>query len=171
VLVTGLAAGAAGVTCETVDDAGVVRTAGLTALVTVLVAPVAAPAAALAAVLAVPLAAPVAVLAAPVTALVTAGRTGPGGPESGRTVAAAAGVADSRPMPTRMHRPPKAAPTVYKSTFRADRHQPFMRVTLITQNTDVHTPETISRRFFVGRRIIQHGCRASYIPGFSHDSP
>jgi hypothetical protein len=106
VLVTELAAGAAGVTCETVDDAGVVRTAGLTALVTVLVAPV--------------------------TALVTAGRTGPDGPELGRTVAAAAGAADSRPMPTRMHRPPKAAPTVYKSTFRADRHQPFMRVTLIT---------------------------------------
>jgi len=78
------------------------------------------------------LAAPVTVLAAPVTTLVTAGRTGPGGPELGRTVAAAAGVAASRPMPTRMHKPLKAAPTVYKSTFRADRHQPFMGVTVVT---------------------------------------
>jgi hypothetical protein len=74
----------------------------------------------------------VTVLAAPVTALVTEGKTGPGGPELGRTVAAAAGVAASRPMPTRMHRPPNAAPTVYKSTFRADRHQPFIHVTLVT---------------------------------------
>jgi hypothetical protein len=109
----------------------VVRATGLTALVTVLVAPVAAPAAVLAAVLAVPVAALVAALAIPVTApvavlvaalaaLVMAGRSGLGGPELDGTAAAAAGVAASRPMPTRMHRPPKAAPMVYKSTFRAD---------------------------------------------------
>jgi hypothetical protein len=152
-----LAAEAAGVTCETVEDAGAVRAAGLTALVAVLAVPVAAlvavlavPVAASVAVPAVPvtvlavpvtapvavlpaeLAAPVTVLAAPVTALVREGRIGPGGPELDGTAAAAAGVAASRPMPTRMHRPPNAAPTVYKSTFRADRHQPFMRVTVVT---------------------------------------
>jgi len=121
----------------------VVTAAGLTALVAVAAAPVAVPAAVLAAelvvpvaALAVPVTAPVvvlaAVLAAPVTVLVTEGRTGPSGPELAGTTAAAAGVAASRPMPTRRHRPPSAAPMVYISTFRADVHQPFMRVTLIT---------------------------------------
>jgi len=74
----------------------------------------------------------VAVLAVVVTALVTGDKIEPGGPELGGTMAAAAGVAASRPMPARMHRPPSAAPMVYKSTFRAGRHQPFMRVTVVT---------------------------------------
>jgi hypothetical protein len=187
-LVAVLAAGAAGVTCETVDDTGVVRAAGLTALVTVLVPPVAASAAVLAAELAVPVtvlavpvaapvaeptavvAAPVAVLAAPVTVLDTEDKTEPGSPELGGTVAASAGVAASRPMPTRRHRPPSAAPTVYESTFRAGRHQPFTSVTLITENVDVHTRDAISVIFSSGGRIIRSGCDALCFPGLSGDS-
>jgi len=163
------------VTCETVEAAGVVRAAGLIALVALPEDPVAALEAVLAAVLAVPVTASVALLAVPVTALavpvtapaalgtvlatpatvlVNEGRTGPGGPELGATAAAAAGVAASRPMPTRMHRPPNAAPTVYKSTFRADRHQPFMRVTLVTQIANVYTRDAISASFSHDRWII-----------------
>jgi len=45
--------------------------------------------------------------------------------------AALAGLASSRPIPNATHRPPTTAPQVYKNTFRASWHQPFMRVTLI----------------------------------------
>jgi hypothetical protein len=137
--------------------------AGVAAPAALVTAPVTVPAALVVAVLAAvvvlltALAAPVAELVATPTALVTVPVTvdrTEDGPEPGRMVAALAGAAVSRPMPARMHRPPNAAPTVYKSTFRAGLHQPFMSATVITQNANVHTRHAIFARFSYGGRII-----------------
>jgi hypothetical protein len=70
---------------------------------------------------------PVVPLTTPDTADVAEPRTPPAEP----WVAALAGPAVRRPMPKATHRPPIAAPQVYKNTFRASWHQPPMPVTLI----------------------------------------
>ncbi|MGH3186016.1 MAG: hypothetical protein ACRDOL_01860 [Streptosporangiaceae bacterium] len=117
--------------------------------VTAVPAAVTTPVAVLVSVLVIPPAAVWAVVTTPVTVTVDAGRVEvavwvvvvtvactvwtaePSRPPGEGWVAALAGPASSRPMPNAAHRPPIAAPQVYKNTLRVSRHQPFTSATLI----------------------------------------
>ncbi len=114
---------------------------------------------------ALPAAAPV-LTVAPVTLLAAAFALAVA-PVTAPSLAAGVAGVTRRPMPVGMHRPPSAAPTVYKSTFRAGRHQPFMPATVVTQNAGVHIRDAIFARISYGDWTIYPGCRASGIPEFS----
>jgi hypothetical protein len=76
----------------------------------------------------------------PVTALDPSDTTEPS-PLGEPWVAALAGPASSRPMPNATHRPPIAAPQMYRNTLRTSRHQPFMPATLIHPEHQCPDPE------------------------------
>jgi hypothetical protein len=66
-----------------------------------------------------------------VTVACTVWTAEPSRPPGEGWVAAFAGPARSKPMPNATHRPPIAAPQVYKNTLRTSRHRPFTSATLI----------------------------------------
>jgi hypothetical protein len=112
--------------------------AAVTTLLAVLVSALVMPLVAVWAVVTTPVAADVAAGRAEVAAWVvvvigaeTVWTAEPRRPPGEGWVAALAGPARSRPMPNATHRPPIAAPQVYKNTLRTSRHRPFTSATII----------------------------------------